>query len=65
MRRLFTWRMNLLRVFAGAVILAIVLPVQASGYQPLWPVVVGAFLFAIALGVLLSHTPRVGAWLRR
>ncbi len=64
-RRLFTWRMNLLRVLVGAVILAIVLPVQASGYQPLWPVVVGAFLFAIALGILVSHTPIMGAWLGR
>lgn len=29
----------LYRLFVGALILAIVLPVQPSGYQPLWPVV--------------------------
>jgi hypothetical protein len=37
--RFFTWRVNLYRLFIGSLILTIVLPVQPSGYQPLWPVV--------------------------
>jgi hypothetical protein len=31
----------------------------------LWPVVVAAFVFGIAVGILLSRIPRLGAWLRR
>jgi hypothetical protein len=63
--RFFTWRVNLYRLFIGALILAIVLPAQASGYQPLWSVVLAAVVFGIAVGILLSRIPRVGVWLRR
>lgn len=62
---LFTWRFNLYRLFLGAVILAIVLPVQSTGYRPIWPVVLGALVCVVAVGILLSRLTRVGAWLRR
>jgi len=52
-------------MFVGALILAIALPARASGDQRLWLVVVAAFVFGIAVGILLSRIPRLGAWLRR
>ncbi len=62
--RYFTWRINLYRLFLGAIVLGIVLPVQANGYEPLWPVVLGAFVFTLVVGILLARIPRLGAWLR-
>lgn len=64
-RRAFTWRVNLYRVFIGALILAIVLPVIASGYQPIWWVVVAACVFGFGVALLLYRVPRLRAWLRR
>lgn len=64
LRRYFTWRVNLYRLFIGAIILGIALPVEASGYEPLWPVVLAAFVFGFTVAILLPRFTRVGAWLR-
>jgi hypothetical protein len=65
LRPLFTRRFNLYRLLLGAAILGIVLPVQASGYQPVWPVVVGALVGVVSCGILLSRLTPLGTWLRR
>lgn len=61
---LFTWHQNLLRPVVGGLILAVVLLVQASGYQPLWPVVVITFIVAVGSAVLIARIPAARNWLR-
>ncbi len=50
------------RLILGAIIVAIVIPATASGYQPLWPFVVVAIAVVI-VGILVARRPGMRAWL--
>ncbi len=65
MRDMFTLHSIIYRLILGAVVLAIVIPTSASGYQPMWPVALIAIAVVI-VGILLgARQPRLRAWLRR
>jgi len=61
----FSSRSILYRLALGAVVLSIVLPVWASGFQPMWLIAIVAITVVTALGVLMARRPRIGGWLRR
>ena len=61
----FTLHSVIYRLILGAVVLAVVIPVWASGYQPMWPVSLITILVVTAAGILLARQPRLRAWLRR
>ena len=51
------------RLILGAIVLAIVIPPELSGYQPLWPFALGAIAVVI-VGIVMGRRPRLRAWLR-
>ena len=61
----FTLHSVIYRLILGAVVLAVVIPVWASGHQPIWPVSLITILVVTAAGILLARQPRLRAWLRR
>jgi len=61
----FSSRSILYRLALGAVVLAVVLPLWASGFQPMWLVALITITVVTALGVLMARRPRVGGWLHR
>jgi hypothetical protein len=63
--KMFTLHGIVYRLILGAVVLAVVIPVWASGHQPMWPVAVTAIFLATVVGVLLAREPRLRDWLRR
>lgn len=65
MRDWLTWHSIVYRLIVGAVVLAIVIPVWASGHHPMWPIALIAILVATVAGVLLARHPRLHDWLRR
>jgi hypothetical protein len=65
MRDRFTLHSVIYRLILGAVVLAVVIPVWASGHQPMWPVSLITILVVTAAGILLARQPRLRAWLRR
>jgi uncharacterized membrane protein len=48
----------------GAVILAVVIPVWASGHHPMWPVSVTTIVVVAVTGIVLARRPRLRGWLR-
>jgi hypothetical protein len=46
----------------GVVDLAIVLPIQASGHQPMWPVSVATAIVVGAIAALVPQVPRLRTW---
>jgi hypothetical protein len=52
------------RLILGAVVLAIVIPPEMSGYQPMWPFALTAIAVVI-VGIVVGRQPRLRAWLRR
>jgi uncharacterized membrane protein len=52
------------RLILGAIVLAIVIPANMSGQQPLWPFALIAIVVVI-LGILMARQPHLRAWLRR
>ncbi len=52
------------RLLLGAIILAIVILAAASGYQPVWPVVLAAVAIVV-VGILVARRPSLRAWLRQ
>jgi hypothetical protein len=65
MRDNFTWHSIIYRLILGAVVLAFVVPVWASGHQPMWPVALVTIGVVTTVGVLLAHQPGLRDWLRR
>ncbi len=65
MRDKFTLRLIIYRFILGAVVLAVVIPVWASGHQPMWPVALLAIVVVTAAGVLLARQPGLHEWLLR
>jgi uncharacterized membrane protein len=65
MRDNFTLHSIIYRLILGAVVLAFVIPVWASGHQPMWPVALITIVVVTAVGVLLAHQPGLHDWLRR
>ena len=63
--RFFTWRVNVYRLALGCIVLAVVLPLWATGYQPIWPIALLMLACALVIGVSLSRLPRVRDWLSR
>ncbi len=53
------------RLILGVVVLAVVIPVWASGHRPMWPVAVATLVVVTGVGVLLARQPRLREWLRR
>ena len=62
---MFTSHTILYRLILGAVVLAVVVPVWASGHQPMWPVAVVAIFTVTVIGVLLARQPTLRDWLHR
>jgi hypothetical protein len=62
---MFTLHSIVYRLILGAVVLAVVIPVWASGHQPMWPVAVITMFVVTVAGVLLARQPRLRDWLRR
>jgi hypothetical protein len=52
------------RLVLGAVILAVVIPVWASGHHPMWPVSVTTIVVVAVTGIVLARRPRLRGWLR-
>ena len=52
------------RLILGAIVLAIVIPANMTGHQPLWPFALIAIVVVIG-GILMARQPRLRAWLRR
>ena len=48
----------------GAVGLAVVIPVWASGHKLMWPVAIVTIVVVTVGGVLLARQPRLRDWLR-
>jgi MFS superfamily sulfate permease-like transporter len=65
MRDRFTLHSVIYRLILGAVVLAVVIPVWASGHQPMWPVSLITILVVTAAGILLARQSRLRSWLRR
>jgi len=65
MRDKFTLHMNIYRLILAAVVLAVVIPVWASGHQPMWLVALLALFAVTAAGVLLARESHLREWLRR
>jgi len=64
MGRRFTLHSIIYRLVLGAVVLAVVIPVWASGHHPMWPVSVMTIVAVTVTGVLLARRPRLRGWLR-
>jgi uncharacterized membrane protein YccC len=64
MRDKFTLHSIIYRLILGAVVLAFVIPVWASGQKPMWPVAVVTIVVVTAAGVLLARKPSLRDWLR-
>jgi hypothetical protein len=60
---MFTKHSIVYRLMLGAVVLAVVIPVWASGQRPMWPVAVAAIFVVTVIGALLARQPRVRGWL--
>ncbi|PZS07936.1 MAG: hypothetical protein DLM64_13780 [Solirubrobacterales bacterium] len=60
----FTLHSTIFRLVLGAVVLAIVIPVWASGHHPMWPVSVMTIVVVAVIGILLARRPRLRGWLR-
>lgn len=52
---MFTLHSVIFRLILGAVVLAVVIPVGASGHQPMLPVAVAAIFVVTVAGVLLTR----------
>jgi hypothetical protein len=52
-------------LMTAAVVLAVVLPVWASGHRPMWPVSVLAVVVVGAAAAFIPRAPRLSTWLRR
>jgi hypothetical protein len=65
MRAKFTLHSVMYRLILGAVVLAVVIPVWASGHQPTWPVSLITIFVVTAAGILLARLPSLRDWLRR
>jgi MFS superfamily sulfate permease-like transporter len=65
MRDKFTLHSMIYRLILGALVLALVIPVWASGHKPMWPVALITIVVVTAAGVLLAHQSDLRAWLRR
>jgi MFS superfamily sulfate permease-like transporter len=65
MRDRFTLHSVIYRLILGAVVLAVVIPVWASGHRPMWPVSLITILVVTAAGILLARQSRLRSWLRR
>jgi len=65
MRDMFTLHSIIYRLILGAVVLAFIIPVWASGQQPMWPVAVITIVVVTAAGILLARQPGLRDWLRR
>jgi hypothetical protein len=65
MRDKFTSHSIIYRFILGALVLAFVIPVWASGQQPMWPVAVVTIVVVTAAGVLLARRPDLHDWLLR
>lgn len=61
----FTLHSIIYRLILGAVVLALVVPVWASGHAPMWPVALATLVVVTTAGVLLARRPRLRDWLRR
>ena len=59
----FTLHGVIYRFILGAIVLAIVIPVGATGYQPMWPFALMAIVVVI-VGIVVARRPRLRAWLR-
>jgi uncharacterized membrane protein len=64
MRRGFTLHSIIYRLVLGAVILAVIIPVWASGHHPMWPVSLITIVAVAVVGILLARRPRLRGWLR-
>ncbi|HEY4895643.1 MAG TPA: hypothetical protein VII01_06100 [Solirubrobacteraceae bacterium] len=53
------------RLILGSVVLVFVIPVWASGHQPMWPVALITIVVVTAAGVPLARQPGLRDWLRR
>jgi len=60
----FTIHGVIYRLILGAIVLAIVIPAELSGYQPMWPFALIAIAVVI-LGIVVGRQSRLRAWLRR
>jgi uncharacterized membrane protein len=65
MRDWFTLHSVIYRLVLGALVLAVVIPVWASGHHPMWPVALITISVVTAVGVLLARGPHLRHWLRR
>ena len=65
MQNKFTLHSIVYRLILGAVVLAVVIPVWASGHQPMWPVALVTIVVVTAVGVLLARQQRLHTWLLR
>ncbi len=61
----FSSRSILYRLALGLVVLAIVIPVWASGFQSIWLIAIIALAVVTAIGVLMARQPCIGGWLHR
>jgi len=66
MRERFSFTVNgvIYRLILGALVLAIVIPVSATGYEPMWPFALIA-IAVVTAGIVAARRPRLSAWLRR
>jgi hypothetical protein len=64
-RRMFTWHSLIYRLILGAVVLAVVIPVWASGHHRMWPVALVTIFLVTAVGIVLAREPHLREWLRR
>jgi hypothetical protein len=62
---MFTSRSFFYRLGLGVVVLAVVIPVWASGHRPMWPVALLTIFVVTVVGVLLVRRPWLRDWLRR
>ena len=62
---MFTAHSFFYRLVLGAVVLAVVIPVWASGHRPMWPVAVVTIFVVTVVGVVLARQPGLRDWLRR
>jgi uncharacterized protein (DUF983 family) len=62
---MFTVHSVIYRLILGAVALAVVIPVWASGHRPMWPVALITIAVVTAVGILLGQRPRLRDWLHR
>lgn len=51
------------RLILGAIVLAIVIPVGATGYRRMWPFALMA-IAVVVVGIMVARRPRLRAWLR-